>query len=132
MQASLMAASFKAYLIDNDMLGTILKSLAPVEVGPATLDLDNIRQVVAGEGHFLGQAATLARMSSDFVYPHLADRRPPAQWEQAGALDIRAVARQRAAQLLASHFPTHMAPGVQAALRAEMDIRLCESAMRAT
>ena len=111
------------------MLGTILKSLAPVEVGPHTLVLDNIRDVVAGEGHFLGQPDTLARMSSDFVYPRLADRRSPAQWEQAGSMDIRTVARQRTAQLLASHFPTHMGPEVQAALRACLDIRLAQEEM---
>jgi trimethylamine--corrinoid protein Co-methyltransferase len=129
MQASLMAASLEAYVIDNDMLGTILKTLAPVEVGPATLVLDNIREAVAGEGHFLGQADTLARMSSDFVYPQLADRRSPAQWEQAGSLDIRTVARERTKQVLATHFPTHLGLEVEAALRAGWDIRLTKEAM---
>ena len=65
-------------------------------------------------------------MSSDFVYPRLADRRAPLQWEQAGALDIRAVARQRAAHLLATHFPAHLDPAAQAALRADWDIRLAQ------
>ena len=124
-----MAASLEAYVIDNDMLGTILKTLAPVEVGPATLVLDNIREAVAGEGHFLGQADTLARMSSDFVYPQLADRRSPAQWEQAGSLDIRTVARERTKQVLATHFPTHLGPEVEAALRAGWDIRLTKEVM---
>jgi trimethylamine--corrinoid protein Co-methyltransferase len=122
--------SLEAYVIDNDMLGTILKSLAPIEVGPNTLVLDNIGEVVAGEGHFLGQPDTLARMSSDFVYPRLADRRSPAQWEQDGSQDIRSVARQRTAQVLASHFPTHMGPEVQAALRAGLDIRLTHEEMK--
>lgn len=131
MQASLMAASLEAYVIDNDMLGSILKSLAPIDVGPPTLALESIRTVVGGEGHFLGQPDTLARMSSDFLYPQLADRRPPAQWEQAGSLDIRTVARQRTAQLLASHFPTHISPEIQAMLRAQMDIRLAQEEMRA-
>lgn len=131
MQAGLMAASLEAYVIDNDMLGAILKSLAPVEVSPATIVLDNIRDAVAGEGHFLGQADTLARMSSDFVYPQLADRRSPAVWEQAGSLEIRSVARQRAAHLLATHFPTHLDGQVEAALRAGWDIRLEKEAMRA-
>ncbi|MEY4268666.1 MAG: hypothetical protein RIS90_3201, partial [Pseudomonadota bacterium] len=131
MQASLMAVSFEAYLIDNDMLGAILKSLAPVAVAPADLALSSIRSVVAGEGHFLGQPDTLARMSSDFVYPRLADRRAPLQWEQAGAPDIRAVARQRAVQLLATHFPAHLDPAAQAALRAGWDIRLAQNDMAA-
>ena len=130
MQASLMAASLEAYVIDNDMLGAILKSLAPVEAGPSTLGLSSISKVVSGEGHFLGQPETLARMSSDFVYPQLADRRSPVQWAQAGSLDIRAVARQRALHLLATYFPTHMRPEVEALLRADGDIRLPEKEMR--
>ena len=131
MQASLMAVSLEAYVIDNDMLGTILKSLAPVEVDPLTLALDNIREVVAGEGHFLGQPDTLARMSSDFVYPQLADRRSPSQWEDAGSQDIRTVARQRTMQLLATHFPSHLGTEIEGALRATWDIRLPQSEMRA-
>lgn len=129
MQASLMAASLEAYLIDNDMLGTILKSLAPVETALHTLALDSIRSVVAGEGHFLGEPDTLARMSSDFVYPKLADRRSPVQWAQAGSHDIRSVARERTQQLLASHFPAHMSAQTQASLRAVFDIRLDPKAM---
>jgi trimethylamine--corrinoid protein Co-methyltransferase len=84
MQAGLMAASLESYVIDNDMLGSVLKSLSPVEVSDATLALDSIASVVSGEGHFLGQPDTLARMSSDFLYPQLADRQPPAAWEQRG------------------------------------------------
>jgi trimethylamine--corrinoid protein Co-methyltransferase len=131
MQASLMAVSLEAYVIDNDMLGTILKSLAPVEVDPLTLALDNISEVVSGEGHFLGQPDTLARMSSDFVYPQLADRRSPSQWEDAGSQDIRTVARQRTMQLLATHFPSHLGTEIEGALRATWDIRLLQSEMRA-
>jgi trimethylamine--corrinoid protein Co-methyltransferase len=131
MQASLMAVSLEAYVIDNDMLGTILKSLAPVEVDPLTLALDNISEVVSGEGHFLGQPDTLARMSSDFVYPQLADRRSPSQWEDAGSQDIRTVARQRTMQLLATHFPSHLGTELEGALRATWDIRLLQSEMRA-
>jgi trimethylamine--corrinoid protein Co-methyltransferase len=68
-------------------------------------------------------------MSSDFVYPQLADRRSPAQWEQAGSLDIRTVARERTKQVLATHFPTHLGLEVEAALRAGWDIRLTKEAM---
>jgi trimethylamine--corrinoid protein Co-methyltransferase len=131
MQAGLMAASFEAYVIDNDMLGSILKSLATVEVTPETLALDSIASVAAGEGHFLGEPATLARMSSDFVYPQVADRCSPAEWAEAGSHDVRGAARQRARHLLANHFPAHMAGETQRALREAFDIRLPEDAMRA-
>jgi trimethylamine--corrinoid protein Co-methyltransferase len=132
MQAGLMAASLESYVIDNDMLGSILKSLSVVEVSDATLALGSIADVVAGEGHFLGQPDTLARMSSDFLYPQVADRQPPAAWEQAGSPDIRSVAIRRTKELLASHFPDHLSRDLQTRIRDEFDIRLPEEAMRAS
>jgi trimethylamine--corrinoid protein Co-methyltransferase len=132
MQAGLMAASLESYVIDDDMLGSILKSLSMVEVSDATLALGSIADVVAGEGHFLGQPDTLARMSSDFVYPQVADRRPPPAWEQAGSPDIRSVAITRTKELLASHFPDHLSNDLQTRIRDEFDIRLPEEAMRAS
>lgn len=131
MQAGLMAASFEAYVIDNDMLGSILKSLSAIELSAETLALDSIGQVVSGDGHFLGQPATLARMSSDFVYPHVADRRSPAEWAEAGSNDVRTAARARAKALLATHFPAHMPADTEAMLRRQFDILLPAEAMRA-
>lgn len=130
MLAGLMAASFEAYVIDNDMLGAVLRSLAPVEVGAATLSPEGIGAVVRGEGHFLGHADTFARMQSDFLYPDLADRRTPDAWAAAGAPDIRQPARDRARAILASHFPAHLPPELDAALRARFDIHLPETRMR--
>ena len=37
MQAGLMGCSFESYVIDNEMLGAVLRALAPVEVSEATL-----------------------------------------------------------------------------------------------
>lgn len=132
MQAGLMAASLESYVIDNDMLGSILKSLSMVEVSEATLALGSIADVVAGEGHFLGQPDTLARMSSDFLYPQVADRQPPAAWQQAGSPDIRSVAIRRTKELLASHFPDHLGSDLQTCIRDKFDIQLPEEAMRAS
>ena len=95
MQASLMGCALESYLIDNDMLGAILKSLSPIEVSETTLALGAIDEVVHGEGHFLGQPETLQRMQSDFVYPQIGDRRSIEDWQADGARDIREVARDR-------------------------------------
>ena len=87
--------------------------------------------MISGDGHFLGQPATLARMSSDFVYPQVADRRSPAEWAEAGSNDVRTAARARAKALLATHFPAHMPADTEAMLRQRFDIRLPAEAMRA-
>ena len=80
--------------------------------------------MVRGDGHFLGHPQTFARMQSDFLYPQVADRRPPQEWEAAGGEDIRAVAKQRAREILGSHVPDHVAGEVDRELRKNFDIYL--------
>lgn len=130
MQAGLMGCSFESYVIDNEMLGAILRSLAPIEVSAATLSPETIGEVVRGEGHFLGHSDTLARMQTDFLYPRLADRRDPEEWQAAGAPQIRQPAKVRAREILDTYFPAPIQADIEAAIRAEFDIRLPESIMR--
>jgi trimethylamine--corrinoid protein Co-methyltransferase len=130
MQASLMGCALESYVIDNDMLGGILKSLCPIEVNETTLAFDAIDEVVHGDGHFLGQAETLQRMHSDFIYPEIGDRRSIDEWEADGSRDIREVARDKARRILRQHYPSHLGAEIDGKLRAEHDIRLPKEAMR--
>ncbi len=117
MQASLMGCALESYVIDNDMLGMILKSLTGIEVSEETLALGAIRAVVQGEGHFLGRPETLARMETDFVYPPLGDRRNLDEWQAEGSQDIRARAIERTRTILQQHYPTHLPEAVDSELR---------------
>jgi trimethylamine--corrinoid protein Co-methyltransferase len=130
MQAGLMGCSFESYVSDNDMLGVILRSMVPVEVNSSTLSPAMINDVVRGDGHFPGHADTLARMQSIFLFPQLADRRTPEEWEAAGSPDIRRQARQRVRDILAVHFAKPLDPEADAAIRAEFDIRLPASVVQ--
>ena len=87
-QASLMGASLEAYIIDNDMLGNILSAHTAIDVSPETLNLTAMQAAITGAGHFLGEAETLARMNSDFLYPQIGDRRSIAEWQDAGGLTV--------------------------------------------
>ncbi|MFT5113122.1 MAG: trimethylamine--corrinoid protein Co-methyltransferase [Parasphingorhabdus sp.] len=124
MHASLMACALESYIIDNDMLGGILRSLVPIKVNQNTLAVNTIDQVVRGEGHFLGEADTLARMQSDFLYPDIADRQNFEEWEKAGAHDIREIAKQKTREILDNHYPDHIPGEMDAAIRRQFDIRL--------
>jgi trimethylamine--corrinoid protein Co-methyltransferase len=130
MQAGLMGCSFESYVVDNEMLGVILRSMVEVQVDNATLSPSMIGEVVRGDGHFLGHADTLERMQTDFLYPQLADRRTPEEWEAAGSPDIRRPAKQRARDILATHFATPFEAEAEAAIRAGFDIRLPASVLR--
>ncbi|NCF37780.1 MAG: trimethylamine methyltransferase, partial [Gammaproteobacteria bacterium] len=131
MQASLMGCALESYVIDNDMLGGIMKSLSAIEVSDETLALDAIEQVVHGEGHFLGRPETLERMQTDFVYPDIGDRRGIDEWQADGSRDIREVAQERTREILQRHYPEHISVELDNALRERFDIRLPRSAMEA-
>jgi trimethylamine--corrinoid protein Co-methyltransferase len=129
MHASLLGCALESYVIDNDMLGGILRSISPLEVNEVTLATEAIGEVVRGDGHFLGHKETLNRMQSDFLYPEIADRRTPQEWEQDGGRDIRELAREKTVSILDTHFPNHIPASIDAELRSMFDIRLPRDAM---
>ena len=129
MQASLLGAALEGYVIDNDMLGAIMRTVRGIEVTDESLSVDTVREVVLGEGHYLGHAQTLANMTSDYLYPALACRLSPADWEERGARDIRARAREEAKRILATHFPRHIDRALDARIRERFPIRLPRAAM---
>jgi len=129
MHASLMGCALESYVIDNDMLGGILRSLIPIQIDESTLMNSDIDSIVRTEGHFLGHPQTLQRMQSDFLYPDIADRRSFEEWEADGSKDIHQVAKAKTREMLATCFPKHIAPDIDNKLRAQFDIRLPKSAM---
>ncbi len=123
MHAGLMGVSLESYVLDNEMLGSILRTAAPVEVDAQTLALDTIETVVNEEGHFLGQDETYKRMKSDFLYAEIADSKTVEDWEMDGQPNIVDRARKRVHKVLASHYPRHLSDAMENSLRARFDIR---------
>ena len=126
MLGSITVASCEALVIDDDMCGAILRSVRGVEVRDELIDLEMIERVATGEGHYLGEAQTLARMRTEYVYPQLGDRRGVGEWIEAGRASIWDRARDRAAEILAMEAPDHLTPAADRAIRERFPIRLSE------
>jgi trimethylamine--corrinoid protein Co-methyltransferase len=124
MVGSLMGLSFESMVIDNDMLGAVMRTVRGIEVNEETLSYREIENAVHGEGHFLRQDQTLGMMRTEFQYPELADRRTPAEWADAGSLDIRQQAAMRVREILSSHYPEYIDPAIDARIRETFPIRL--------
>ena len=131
MVGSLMGLSYEALVIDNDMLGTVLRTVRGIEVNDDTLSVDIIRDAIAGEGHFLRQEQTLELMRTEYEYPELADRRPPNDWVDGGSPDIRQQAGERVREILSSHYPEYIAPDIDRKIRDTFRIELPREAMTA-
>jgi trimethylamine--corrinoid protein Co-methyltransferase len=108
--ASLMATSFTASVIDNDMLGVIRRSCGKLEINKTTLGLDSIKNVVNGDGHFLGQPETYNRMRSDYLYPNISDRQNYEDWIDAGSPDIVETAKHKVSEILEKNNADHLQP----------------------
>ena len=131
MHGSLMGFCFESLIIDNDMLGQVLRTVRGIEVTPKTLSLDTMREVcLGGPEHYLGTAQTLSLMQSEYVYPEIASRLSPKEWEEAQKPALIAEVIKRKNHILASHFPAHIPEGVDAELRQRFNILLPRHAMR--
>ena len=122
MLGSLMAFSPESLVIDNDMLGTVLRTVRGIEVNDETLSLDVINDVVHGEGHFLRSDQTIELMRTEYEYPDLADRSPPGMWESLGSMDIREQAATRVQSILSSHYPEYIDPAIDKKIRERFPI----------
>jgi trimethylamine---corrinoid protein Co-methyltransferase len=122
--ASMLGSSLESFIIDNDMLGGVLRSIHGVEVTPETVAVNAIRDVVNGEGHYLGHPQTLERMETDYVYPQVADRQAPDGWAEDGSLDMLERARVKAREILRDHHPVYLGPSIDAELRSQYNIML--------
>jgi len=129
MLGSLMALSLESLVIDNDLLGAVLRTVRGIEVNEETLSYKVMEQVVHHEGHYLRSEQTLKLMRTDYEYPALADRSTPGEWEAGGSPDIRQLAGERVKSILSSHYPEYIDPATDAKIREQFPILLPRDVM---
>ena len=104
MTASLLGASFEAFILDDEMHAHTYRTLRGAEVTEANLGFDDICERRAwAKATFLGGDQTLAAMERDYFYPPLADRDDPSVWGDSGAPTAWDRAKRKARQVLATH-----------------------------
>lgn len=124
MTASLLGASFEAFVLDDEMHSHTYRALRGIEVSEDNLGYDAICEAVLGEGHFLGGQQTLEAMERDYFYPTLADRNDPKSWTDTGSEDAWSRARTKARDILATHHPSYLTPEQDQEIRARFNILL--------
>jgi trimethylamine--corrinoid protein Co-methyltransferase len=124
MTASLLGASFEAFVLDDEMHSHTYRALRGIEVTEANLGFDAIVDAVLGEGHFLGGQHTYDAMERDYFYPSLADRDAPRTWMEKGGRDAWTRATAKAQEILRSHRPAYLTDAQDAAIRARFNILL--------
>ncbi|MBX2884802.1 MAG: trimethylamine methyltransferase family protein [Granulosicoccus sp.] len=124
MMASLLGASFEAFLIDDEMLSHVYRMLRGVEVNEETLGFDAIKEAIEGEGHFLGGQHTMEAMQRDHFYPKFADRQDPRTWELTGSEQLWAKANREVREILARPGPGYIPSRIDENIRRHFPIKL--------
>ena len=117
---SLLAQSYEGMVIDNDMMGTVLRVLRGIEVTDETLAYDVIESAVFGEGHFLNQPQTLELMQSEYLYPAIGDRRTASDWAESGKQSIYELAHEQVLDIMSSHYPDYVSPRADEEIRKQL------------
>ena len=124
MMASLLGASYEAFVIDDEMLSHVYRMVRGIEVNEETLGFEAIREAITGEGHFLGGDHTMNAMLKEHFYPKMADRDDPRTWEEQGAQDIWRRANSQAKEILDQHHPNYLVPEIDLKIRDQFKILL--------
>ena len=125
MHASLLGFCLESLVIDNDMLGQCMRCVRGIEVNEATLSLQVMRDVcLGGAGHYLGHDATLAVMQSEYVYPEVANRSSPKEWEEEGKPALLSRASLLVEQILSAPPTAHIGEDSDKLIRQHHNILL--------
>lgn len=125
MHASLLGFCHESLILGDDLIGQAMRCLRGIEVDDTTLAVDQIRDVcIGGPGHYLGTDETLSRMQKDFVYPAIASRTSPKEWEEQGKPELLEAATARKEKILSEPSAAAFAPDLDAELRGMFTIHL--------
>ena len=131
MHASLLGACLESYVIDNDMLGAINRTVRGIDVNDETLSIQTMRDVcVDGPLHYLGHNQTMQLMQKEYLYPELGDRNSPKEWYEKDRPDLLQESTKRVTEILDSHFPDHIGNDIDAKIRETFNILLPRANMR--
>jgi trimethylamine--corrinoid protein Co-methyltransferase len=123
MLESMRAVAYEQFVIDDEIIGMALRLLKGIQVDDETLGFEVIRDV-GPAGNFLSSMHTVEFMRREYYPQRLADRQSREAWEESGSMDGRARARRKAQEILRTHSPSEINPGVDQEIRKRFDIRL--------
>ena len=94
-----MTASFDKLVIDNEIIGMVMRAVDGIKVNDETLAFDLIKKAGPG-GHFISTRHTRRYMRSEIYKPQLSDRENRERWSDEGARDIRQRASEKVREIL--------------------------------
>ena len=96
--------SYEQVVIDNEIIGMVLRILRGIEVTKDSLAEELINKVGPG-GNFMTEKHTVEHMRSEFFYPIVSNRLKREQWIKEGNKDGLKRAKEVVSKILRTHKP---------------------------
>ena len=114
-----MTASYDKLVIDNEIIGMVMRAVEGIQVNDETLAFDLIKKAGPG-GHFISARHTRRHMRSELYKPLLSDRENRDRWQEEGARDSRQRAAEKAQEILARQLQSVIPENVRAQIKQEI------------
>ena len=112
-----LCTSYEKFVLDCEIVQTLIQTLEPVEISPGTLAIDEIAAVGPG-GHFFGTERTIATCESAFYRPLVSATQNYGAWAEAGAKSAAERATGIWQEALKTYEQPALDPGIHEALQA--------------
>ena len=96
-----LSVSLEKYVVDNEILGMVMRAVEGIKVNKDTLAFDLIKEVGPG-GHFVYTRHTRKHMRTEHYQPTLSDREHLENWQADGKRDTAARAKSKVEEILAA------------------------------
>jgi trimethylamine--corrinoid protein Co-methyltransferase len=97
-----MTVCYEKYVIDNEILGMVMRAVEGIRVDDQTLAFDLMKEIGPG-GNFVTARHTRQFMRKEHYQPLLSDRKSREKWEAAGSLATWQRAAAKVKEILANH-----------------------------
>ncbi len=125
MHASLLGFCHESLILGDDLIGQAQRCIRGIDVTEESIGLDAMRTVcLGGPGHYLGQPQTLSLMETEYVYPAIANRSSPKEWEEQKKPDLLKNATRRKEEILATRSNARFDPILDSEIRRKFKIHL--------
>jgi trimethylamine--corrinoid protein Co-methyltransferase len=94
-----MTASFDKLVIDNEIIGMVMRAVEGIKVDDTTLAFDVLKKAGPG-GHFVSSRHTRRYMRTEQFRPKLSDRDNRDRWQRNGGRDSNARATKKVHEIL--------------------------------
>lgn len=114
-----MTASLEKCVMDDEVLGMVMRAVRGIEVNEKTLAFDEMKKIGPG-GHYVSSRHTRKFMRREQFVPRLSDRKSWEEWSAEGSPDTRERARRTVAEILSGPAATVPPEEVMERIREEV------------